>query len=159
MLRLTSSNKGQCTSEDTEYIFLKFFILCTFYRLNMFCDYIQLQYIGTDTYDSQKILADISLAFSKLKMAYTVREKQVACTLDTLFSTFIVFLPLLSPNFMSWSFFLVTSFFMFYPKSCWNPCNSGATFFFDISTLTTSLLQNTLLRHCINTQLLLSKKN
>ena len=67
----------------------------------MFCDYIQLQYIGMDTYDSQKILADISLAFSKLKMAYTVREKQVACTLDTLFSTFIIFFSLLSPNFMS----------------------------------------------------------
>ena len=59
-----------------EYLIKKlseFYNLC---RLHIFCDSVQLKYVGTDVYDSQKMLADISLALSKLKMAYSVRGKR-----------------------------------------------------------------------------------
>ena len=70
------------------YFAFKVIEFCTLYRLHIFCYSIQLQYFGTDTYDSQKILANISLTLSKLKMVYTVRRKIVAITQDDLFSSF-----------------------------------------------------------------------
>ena len=57
------------------------------------------------------MLADISLALSKLKMISTVRGKKKYLTPDDLFNSFTAFLPLLSPNTMSWLFCLVTFLF------------------------------------------------
>ena len=54
-----------------------------------------------DVYDSQKMLVDISLALSTLKMVYTVHGKMIFLTRDDQFSNFTSFLPLLSPNAMS----------------------------------------------------------
>ena len=76
----------------------------------MFCDSIQLKYVGTGIY-SQKILSNISFALSKLKMIYTVRGNFITLTSYDLFGSLNAFLPLLSPNVMSWLFCLVTLFF------------------------------------------------
>ena len=84
---------------------------CKFYRLHIFCDSVQLKCVGTDVYDSQKMLADISLALSKLKMVYSVRRKNIFLTSDDLFSNFTAFLSLIFLNAMSWSLCLVTLFF------------------------------------------------
>ena len=62
-------NKYYAT-EDTEYLKAK---VIAFYRqcqLHIFCNLIQLKYIGTSTYDSQKILADISIPLSNIKVEY-----------------------------------------------------------------------------------------
>ena len=53
MLRLTSRNKGVCASEDTEYLRLKVIGFSNLVRLHIFCDSVQLKYVGTEDYDSQ----------------------------------------------------------------------------------------------------------
>ena len=88
------------------------------------------------------MLTDISLALSKLKLVYTVRGKNISLTPDDLFSNFISFLPLLSPNAMTWSFCLVTLFFQALPAELQEAVQLGGYIFPDISQLTTSLLQN-----------------
>ena len=87
------------------------------------------------------MLADISLALSTLKIVYTVRGKNISLTLDDLFNHFTSFLPLLSPNAMSWSFYLVTLFFQALSMELQEAIQLGGYIFPDISKLTTSLLQ------------------
>ena len=48
MLRLTSRNKGECASEDTEYLRLKVIAFNNLVRLHIFCDSVQLKYVGTE---------------------------------------------------------------------------------------------------------------
>ena len=55
-------------------------------------------------------------------------RKQIYLTPDDLFGRFTEFLPLLSPNAMTWSFFLVNLFFMLCPPSCRKQCNSEDMF-------------------------------
>ena len=52
MLRLTPGKYKQCASEDTEYLAIKLFEFCNFCQLHIFCDSVQLQCIGTESYDS-----------------------------------------------------------------------------------------------------------
>ena len=87
------------------------------------------------------MLADISLALSKLKMTYILRNKKISLTPDDLFSRFTEYLPLLSPNAMTWSFFLVILFFHAMSSELQEAVQLGGYIFPDISTLTTSLLQ------------------
>ena len=140
MLNLIPHKRGQCATENTDYLLSKVTEFCNLCRLHIFCDSIQLKYIGTDVYDSQKMLADISLALSKLKMVYTVRGKKISLTPDDLFSNFISFLHLLSPNAMTWSFFWVTLFFQALPAELQDAVQIGGYISPDISQLTTSLL-------------------
>ena len=71
---------------DREYhdLITKLNELCNLCRLHIFCHSVQLKYVGTDVYDFQKILADISLALSKLNMVYSVRGKEISLTSDDL---------------------------------------------------------------------------
>ena len=87
------------------------------------------------------MLVDISLVLSKLKMVYTVHGKIISLTPDDLFSNFTSFRPLISPNTMTWSFFLVTLFFQALPAELQEAVQLGAYISPDISQLTTSLLQ------------------
>ena len=67
MLNLIPHKRGQCANTNTDYLLSKvntFYNLC---RLNIFCDSVQLKYVGTDVYDSQKMLADILSHFRRLK--------------------------------------------------------------------------------------------
>ena len=117
MLRLTPHKNKQCASEDTEYLALKLLELCNFCWLHIVCDSVQLQYDRTESYNSQKMLDDISLALMSLKMISKHKGKVIALTPDDLYSCFVGFLPLLAPNVMTWSFSFVTLFFMHFPPS------------------------------------------
>jgi len=128
MLRLTSGKNRQCAS-DTVYLATELHEFCNFCQLHIFCDSVQLQYVGTETYDSQKMLADICLALSSLKMISTHKGKLVFLTLDDLYSRYIEFLPLLASNTMTWSFSLVTFFSMRFPLSCKKLCSQGGMFY------------------------------
>ena len=141
MLTLIPRKKGQCATKNTDYLIQERNEFCNLCRLHIFCDSVQLKYVGTDIYDSQKMLADISLAVSKLRMFYSVRGRRISLTPDDLFSHFTAFLPLLSPNAMSWSFCLVTLFFQALPTELQEAVQLGGYIFPDISKLTTSLLQ------------------
>ena len=70
MIRSILHNKRQYATEDTEYLASKVFTFCNFYRLHVFFDSFQLKYVCTTSYDSQKMLADISLALFNLKIVY-----------------------------------------------------------------------------------------
>ena len=74
MLRLTSRNRGQCASEDTEYLPSKVIAFSNLCQLHTICDSVQLKYVGTEDYDSQKMLTDISLALSKHAFALSKQE-------------------------------------------------------------------------------------
>ena len=75
----------------------------------------QLQYVGTDTYDSNQMMSDISKALSNLKLEFQLRGKTINLTLDDLFRRYIQYLPLLPTDAMTWSFSLVTLFFNAFP--------------------------------------------
>ena len=94
----------------------------------------------------KNMLADISLALSKLRIVYSVHRKRISLTPDDLFSHFTTFLPLLSPNAMSWSFCLVALFFQTLPTELQEAVQLGRYIFPDISKLTTSLLQEKILQ-------------
>ena len=74
-------------------------------RFTFFCDAIQLQYTDTKSYDSHKVLADIFLVFSSLKIVSHLKRRKASLTRDDLFSRFVEFIPLFSPNAMTWPFF------------------------------------------------------
>ena len=111
MFRLAPGKNKQCASEDTEYLETKLLKFCNFCSLHIFCDSVQLQYVGTESYDSQKMLADIFLALTSLKMISNHKGKVIVLTPDNLYSRYIEFFPLLTSNAMTWSFSLVTLFF------------------------------------------------
>ena len=73
MLHVAFRNKGQCATRSTEYFAPKVLILCNLCRLNILYDSVKLKYDGTGIYDSQKMISDISLTLSKLKIGYIVR--------------------------------------------------------------------------------------
>ena len=77
MLNIIPRKKEQYAIENTEYLISKVNEFCNLCRLHIFCDSVQLKCVGTDVYDSQKMLADISLALSRLKMVYSVRRKNI----------------------------------------------------------------------------------
>ena len=52
MLRLTNRSKGKFTTEVTDYIRSKVHAFCNLCRLHIFCDSVQLKYVGTEVYDS-----------------------------------------------------------------------------------------------------------
>ena len=98
MLILILRKKGQCATENTVYLISKVNEFCNLCRLHVFCDSAQLKYVGTDVYDSQKMLANISPAPSKIKMVYSGRGKIFLSPPMAYFINFTAFLPLLSLN-------------------------------------------------------------
>ena len=139
MLNQIPRKRGKFANENTDYLLSKVNELCTLYRLHIFCDSIQLKYVGTNVYDSQKMLVEISLALSKLKMVYTVRSKKIYLTPDDLFSNFTSFLTFLLPNAMTLSF-LFYIIFQALPAKLQEVVQLGGYIFSDISQLTTSHL-------------------
>ena len=83
----------------------------------------------------------MTLHLSKLKIVYSILGKNIFLTPDDLFSHFTVFLSLLSPNAISWSFCLVTLFFQALPTELQDAVKLGGYIFLDISKLTTSISQ------------------
>ena len=94
---------GQCVvdiyaSEDTKYLKTKLVTYCDMCQLHLLCNIVELQYVGTDTYDTHRMLHDIYLAFLGLKVVSKVNEKNISLTLDDLYKNVIEFLFILSPN-------------------------------------------------------------
>ena len=66
-----------------------------------FCNIVQLQYVGTETYDSNWMMSDISFALSTLKFEFELRRKNINLTSDCLYRRYIQHLPLLPSNTMA----------------------------------------------------------
>ena len=111
MIQIIKHSKRHCTTEETYYFASKDLAFCNIYRLRIFCNYVQLKFVGTTSYYSQKMLTDISFALSNLQMVYNHRGREFLLVPDDLFSRYTEFLPLFSPNALTWSFSLVTLFF------------------------------------------------
>ena len=75
-------------NEDTEYFVERLLKFLQFCQLHFFCDAVQLQYIGTKSYGSYTMLADISLTLSSLKMVSHYKGRTTLLTHDDLFSRF-----------------------------------------------------------------------
>ena len=141
MLRISKRGKKNCATEDTKYLaarLRKFIQSC---QLHIFCDVVQLQYIGTKSYDSNKMLVDIYFALSSFKMVLHHKRRTISLTPDDLFSHFAEFLSLRSPNAMTWSLSLVALFFNILPQKLQEDVELGGCFLPNLSTLTTSLSQ------------------
>ena len=138
MPRLVPGKNKQSASEDTEYLATKLLEFCNFYQLHIFCDSVQLQYIGTDSYDSQTMLADISLTLTSLKTVSNYKGKVIVLMPDDLYSRYIEFLSLLAPDAITWSFPLVTLFFHALPSNLREAMQSGRYVLPNLSTLLTS---------------------
>ena len=87
-----------------------------------------------------EILTNISLALTPLKAISNHKGKVVVLTQDDLYSCYIEFLPLLTPNAMTWSFSLVTLFFHALPSELQEAVHLGGYVLPDLSTLLTSYL-------------------
>jgi len=89
MLRIFKRGKKSCATKDTHYLaarLRKFIQSC---QLHIFCDAVQLQYVGTNSYESHKMFADISLALSSLKMVSYHKGRIISLTPDDWFQSFL----------------------------------------------------------------------
>jgi len=111
MLRVSKRAAGTCTIKDTEYLATKLGKYCDTCQLHLFCDIVKLQFVGTTVYDSHRMMHDIYLSLSSLKLESKSNGKTTYLTPDSLFQRFIEFTPLLSPNATTCSFSLVTLFY------------------------------------------------
>ena len=132
--------------EDSETLRSKLLDLCSLSHLYMFCDIVQLQYVGTTMYDSNQIMSDISLALSTLKLEYRYKGNFISLTLDDLYRRYIQYLPLLSSNAMAWSFSLVTLFYHTLPLDLQDAIIKDGYRLPNLSLLLTKFLQATVLK-------------
>lgn len=103
MLYLTRRAVNSCTSEDTDYLRTKLTDVCDIYQLHPLWNIVPLQYLDIDSYITYRILNDIYLALSGLKLVSKVNGTLVSLTIGTLYSYSIEFLPLLSFDATNWS--------------------------------------------------------
>ena len=75
MIRIIPPNQRQYATKNTEHLASKVFVFLNICRLYIFYDSFQLKYVGAASYDSQKMLADISLILSNLQMVYNYRGR------------------------------------------------------------------------------------
>ena len=101
MIQIIKHRKRQCATEK-EIISFESSRFCNFYRLHIFCNSIQLKYVGNAFYDLQKMLADICLALSNFQIIYDYSHRTISLTYENLFSRYTEFLSLFSPNALTW---------------------------------------------------------
>ena len=97
MLRVTRRATGSCATEETEYLAKRIDTYCDLCQLHLFCSIVKLQFVGTEDYDTHRMMNYIYLALSELKLIYKSQGKLVTLTPDTLHQHFIEFSPLLPP--------------------------------------------------------------
>ena len=68
MLLITARSSRAIEESDT--LRSKLDTICSLSQLHIFCNIVQLQYVGTDTYDSNHMMSDISKALSNLKLEF-----------------------------------------------------------------------------------------
>ena len=113
------------TIKETYYFASKVIVFCNLNRLHIFFNSVQVKYVDTASYDSQKILADISLSMSNLKITNNLCDKTMSLTPDDLFSLYTEFIPLLSSNILT----LLLYSFMVCLSSCKKQCAPEALFY------------------------------
>ena len=110
MLRVSKRVADTCVIEDTEYLATRLTKYCDFCQFHLFCSIIELQFIGTENYDTYGMMHDIYPALSRLTLVSKVNGKLISLTPDALYQHFIEFLPLLHPKTAAWSSSLVNLF-------------------------------------------------
>ena len=85
MLRISKRVAGTCSIEDTEYLASNMSNYCDLCQLHLFCDIVKLQYVGTETYDTHRMMHDIYLALSDLNLVSKVNGKSISLTPHTLY--------------------------------------------------------------------------
>ena len=106
---LIISARSSRAIEDSENLCSKLLVLCSLSRLHIFCDIVQLQYVGTATYDSNQIMSNISFTLSYVKLEYCFKGL-ITLTADDLYRFYIQYLPLLLSDDMTRTFSLVSLF-------------------------------------------------
>ena len=106
---LIISARSSRAIEDSENLRSKLLVLCSLYRLHIFYDIVQLQYVGTATYDSNQIMSNISFTLSYVKLEYCFKGL-MTLTADDLYRFYIQYFPLLLSDNMTRSFSLVSLF-------------------------------------------------
>ena len=76
MRRVSKRAAGSCATEETDYLANKLNKYCDLCQLHLFCSIIELQFVGTKTYDTHRMMHDIYLALSGLKLNF-VHEKNL----------------------------------------------------------------------------------
>ena len=84
MLRVTRRAAGSCATEETKYLATRLDKYCDLCQLHLFCSIIKLQFVGTENYDTHRMIHDIYLAISELKLVYKSHGKLVTLAPDTL---------------------------------------------------------------------------
>ena len=111
MMRVLKRSTGTCTIEETEYLATRITQYCNLFQLHLSCSIIELQFVGTKTYDTHRMMHDIYLALSELKLVFRTHGSLVSLASDALYQSNIELPPLLPPDTTAWSFSLVTLFY------------------------------------------------
>ena len=85
MLRVSKQAANTYATEDTKYLGNRQTVYCDLFQLQLFCDIVQLQYVGTNTYDTYRMLNGIYLALSEPNLVSKVNGKIIFLTPDTLY--------------------------------------------------------------------------
>ena len=75
IIRIDRCEVGSCATEETEYLRQKLSNFCDLYRFHLLYNIIQLQYVGTYTYNTYRLLQDICLDISSLKLETKINGK------------------------------------------------------------------------------------
>ena len=97
MLRVTRRAAGSCATEETEYLATKLNKYCDPCQLHLLYSVIKLQFDGIENYDTHRMMHDIYLALSELKLVYKSHGKLVTLIPVTLYQQFIEFSPSFPP--------------------------------------------------------------
>ena len=108
---LLVSDRSSRAIEDSKTLRSKILDLCSLSHLHIFCDIIQLQYVGTATYDSKQMMLNISLSLQNLKLEFSFIANVITLTPDDLYQRYIQYLYLLLSDVMTWLFSIVTLFY------------------------------------------------
>ena len=138
-----------CSSRAIEYSEIlrsKILDLCSLSHLHIFCDIVQLQYVGTATYNSNQMMSDILLSLSNLKLAFRFKGNLITLTPDDLYRRYIQYFSLLPSDAMTWSLSLVTLFYHAVPLDLQDAIVKDSYQLPNISFLTTKPLQTTALQ-------------
>ena len=96
MVLITSRSSRAIEESDTLRSNLD--TICSLSQLHIFCNIVQLQYVGTDTYDSNQMMADIAKALSNLKFEFQLRGETINLTptifFAGIFNTYPCFQPM-----------------------------------------------------------------
>ena len=96
MLLITARSSRAIEESDT--LRSKIYILCSHFQLHIFCNIVQLQYVGTDTYDYNQMMSDIAHTLSTLKLEFQLRGKNITLTptifIVVIFNTYPFFHPM-----------------------------------------------------------------